>query len=190
MSPFLPKAGTFYSALASPGHTVPDPKGGYLHFFSGAEGEHLFKRSIGIARTKDLNSSWKIDPQPIVPPDDQIENSSLYYQQENKTWFLFTNHVGIAGGNEYTDAIWVYWTKDLNKWDPRAKAVVLDESNCTWSKRIIGLPSVLRVGSKLALVYDGTSIDEIGHMRRDIGLAWLDLPLMTPNVTKATESVN
>jgi hypothetical protein len=187
VTPFLPKAKTFYSAAASPGQTVADPKGGFLHFFSGSEGEHLFKRSIGIARTTDLNATWKIDPQPIVPPDDQIENSSLYYQEENKTWFLFTNHVGIAGGNEYTDAIWVYWTKDLNRWDPRAKAVVLDESNCTWSKRIVGLPSVLRVGSKLAILYDGTSNDDIGHMRRDIGLAWLDLPLITPNVPKAAD---
>jgi len=184
--PFLPKAGTFYSATASPGHTIENPGGGYLHFFSGSEGEHLFKRSIGIARTTDLNSAWSIDAQPIVPPEEQIENSSLFYQEENKTWFLFTNHVGIAGGNEFTDAIWVYWTKDLNTWDPKAKAVVLDGNNCTWSKRIIGLPSVLRVGSKLALMYDGTSNDDLGHMRRDIGLAWLDLPLIPPKVQTET----
>lgn len=81
-----------------------------------------------------------------------------------------------------TDAIWVYWTKDLERWDPDHKALVLDGSNCTWSKQIIGLPSVLKVGSRLALFYDGyagTGIPEgaASHMRRDVGLAWLELPL-------------
>ena len=47
-----------------------------------------------------------------------------------KTWFLFTNHIGLDGG-EYTDAVWVYWSKDLNKWDAKNKAVVLDGKNCT-----------------------------------------------------------
>ena len=53
-------------------------------------------------------------PQPIVPIEEQIENSSLHYEESIKTWFLFTNHIGIDSG-EYTDAIWVYWSKDLNQ---------------------------------------------------------------------------
>ena len=47
---------------------------------------------------------------------EQIENSSLYYEQSNKTWFLFTNHIGIEK-HEYTDAIWVYWSKQLSRQD-------------------------------------------------------------------------
>jgi hypothetical protein len=139
---------------------------------------------LGIARTRDLDKPWTIDPRPIVPPTEQVENSSLYYQEQTRTWFLFTNHVGLKNGLEYTDAIWVYWTKDLEKWNPNQKAVVLDGSNSTWSKEIIGLPSVVRVGNRLALFYDGYAGKGIpegaaSHMQRDIGLAWIDLPLIT-----------
>jgi predicted GH43/DUF377 family glycosyl hydrolase len=137
------------------------------------------KRTLGIARTKDLNGPWAIDPQPIVSPEEQIENSSLYFEPANKTWFLFTNHIGLDGG-EYTDAVWVYWSKDLNRWDARNKAVVLDGRNCTWSKRCIGMPSVIRVGRRLAILYDAPGGDSASHMGRDIGLAWLDLPLSPP----------
>jgi hypothetical protein len=95
---------------------------------------------------------------------------------------LFTNHVGLKNGLEYTDAVWVYWTKNLEKWNPDQKAVVLDGSNCAWSKEIIGLPSVVKVGNRLALFYDGYAGEGIppgasSHMRRDVGLAWVDLPL-------------
>ena len=68
-----------------------------------------------VVRTKDLDGAWTVDPQPMVPIEEQIENSTLYYEKKNKTWFLFTNHIGIDL-REYTDAIWVYWSKDLNKW--------------------------------------------------------------------------
>ena len=37
--------------------------------------------------------------------------------------FGYKNHIGIDRG-EFTDAIWVYWSKDLNQWDPARKAVV------------------------------------------------------------------
>lgn len=77
------------------------------------------------------------------------------YEKSNKTWFLFTNHIGIDHtGGEFTDAIWVYWSKDLNNWDPKNKAVVLDGRNCSWAKKCIGLPSVVQVGNRLALFYD------------------------------------
>jgi predicted GH43/DUF377 family glycosyl hydrolase len=151
-------------------------------FFS-ASTDSPIMRTLGITRTRDLDKPWSIDPQPIVPPAEQVENTSLYYQQQTQTWFLFTNHVGLKNGLEYTDAIWVYWTRDLEKWDPDHKAVVLDGSNCTWSKEIIGLPSVVRVGNRLALFYDGYAGKGIpegasSHMRRDVGLAWIDLPLI------------
>ncbi len=190
--PFRIKPATYYSATASPGH-IAKYKGEYLQFFS-ASTDNPIKRTIGIARTKNLDGEWIIDAGPIVPLTEQIENSSLYYEESNKTWFLFTNHIGIDE-IEYTDAIWVYWTKDLNKWDPKNKAVVLDGQNCKWSKCIIGLPSVVKVGNKLAIFYDGLKGNSIpaggaSHMRRDIGLAWLDLPLVPPESSTPGETAN
>jgi len=177
--PFRPKAGTYYSATASPGQIIRQGDE-YLQFFSASTDEPIL-RTISIARTKDLNGPWSIDPSPIVPSSEQIENSSLYYEQANKTWFLFTNHVGIdESGEEYTDAIWVYWTKDINHWDAKKKAAVLDGRNSTWSKRCIGLPSVIRSGNRLAIFYDAPGGDSVSHMRRSIGLAWMNLPLIPP----------
>ncbi|MBI2432513.1 MAG: hypothetical protein HYV26_06550 [Candidatus Hydrogenedentes bacterium] len=171
--PFRTKPGTYYQDTASPGHIV---KRGdeYLMFFSAS-----FKRTLGIARTKDLNGPWTLDPAPIVSPEEQIENSSLYYEPTNQTWFLFTNHIGLDK-TEYTDAVWVYWSQDLNTWDATHKAVVLDGQNCTWSKKCIGMPSVIVVGERLALFYDAPGGESTSHMHRDIGLAWLDLPLSPP----------
>jgi hypothetical protein len=47
------------------------------------------------------------------------------------------------------------------------------------------LPSVVRVGDRLALFYDGNGDAKMpagvkSHMNRDIGLAWLRLPLVPP----------
>jgi predicted GH43/DUF377 family glycosyl hydrolase len=180
IEPFTPQPETYYSATASPGHVIARRRG-YLMFFSASTDKPIL-RTLGIARTRNLDAPWRIDPQPIVPPAEQVENTSLYFEQRSKTWFLFTNHVGLKNGLEYTDAIWVYWTKKLERWSADKKAVVLDGSNCSWSKEIIGLPSVVKVGKRLALFYDGYAGKGIpegaaSHMRRDIGLAWLDLPL-------------
>lgn len=177
--PFRPRPGTYYSATASPGQIIRY-HGEYLQFFS-ASMDHPIRRTLGIARTKDLNASWTVDPTPILPLSEQIENSSLYFERVNSTWFLFTNHVGIAHGVEYTDAIWVYWSKDLEHWNPANKAIVLDGHNCTWSRRAIGLPSVIRYGNRLAIFYDAPGDDSTSHMRRSIGLAWLPLPLTPPH---------
>ncbi len=181
--PFSPKRGTYYSATASPGHIVP-LKTGYLMFYSASTDKPIL-RTIGIARTSDLDKRWSIDRKPIVPPAEQVENTSLYYEKSSKTWFLFTNHVGIRDGLEYTDAIWVYWTKNLEQWKPKQKALVLDGSTCSWSRQIIGLPSVVKAGNRLALFYDGYAGLGIpagarSHLKRDVGLAWIDLPILTP----------
>lgn len=177
--PFTCQPKTYYDVTASPGHIVKQGDV-YLMFFSAAgndqRGTH---RIISIARTKDLNGPWAIDPQPIVPPDEQIENSSLYFEQSNNTWFLFTNHIGLDG-DEYTDAVWVYWSRDLNRWDAKNKAVVLDGKKCTWSKKCFGMPSVVRVGKRLAIFYDAPGGVSTSHMNRDLGLAWLELPLSPP----------
>lgn len=178
--PFNTKEDTFYAATASPGHVVKH-KDEYLMFFSGSTHEPKIERTLGIARTKDLDSTWNIDPEPMVPLTEQIENSSLYFEEETGVWYLFTNHIGINDlDQEFTDAIWVYWTKDLNNWDTENKAIVLDGKNCTWSKRCIGMPSVVKCDNRLAILYDAPGSDSIAHIRRDIGLAWLDLPLKLP----------
>jgi predicted GH43/DUF377 family glycosyl hydrolase len=183
VTPFRPKRGTYYSVTASPGHVVRHG-GEYLMFFAASTSDPIL-RTLGIARTKDLDGSWSLDAQPIVPAAEQVENSSLYRESSSGVWWLFTNHVGLRDGLEYTDALWVYWTDNLNRWDPAHKAVVLDGSNCRWSRHIIGLPSVVKVGNRLALFYDGNGANRIpsgvkSHMNRDVGLAWLDLPLATP----------
>jgi predicted GH43/DUF377 family glycosyl hydrolase len=173
--PFRTKPATYYADTASPGHVVKLGKE-YLTFFSAS-----MKRTLGIARTENLNGPWTVDPQPILSPEEQIENSSLYFEPTNQTWFLFTNHIGLHGGGEYTDAIWVYWSQDLNTWDARNKAVVLDGQNCTWSKVCIGMPSVIALGNRLAVFYDAPGGSSTSHMGRDIGLAWLELPLSPPS---------
>ena len=88
--------------------------------------------------------------------------------------------MGIRKGYEYTDAVWMYWTKDLNRWSAGDKAIVLDPRNCRWSRHIIGLPSVLKHVRRLAIFYDGQADGEMSHMRRDIGVAYLNLPLQPP----------
>jgi predicted GH43/DUF377 family glycosyl hydrolase len=104
----------------------------------------------------------------------------LYFEPSNQTWFLFTNHIGLDEDGEYAESIWVYWSPDLNRWDAEHRAVVLDRTNCTWSKRCIGMPSVVSVGKQLALFYDA-STTRSGNMGRDVGMAWLDLPLKVPS---------
>jgi predicted GH43/DUF377 family glycosyl hydrolase len=178
VAPFRCRPGTYYSVTASPGYIVKHGNE-YMMFFSAAAAPPT-KRTISIARTKDLDSSWTLDAQPIVSPEEQIENTSLYYEPVNKTWFLFTDHIGVDDRGEYTDSIWVYWSQDLNRWDARHKAVVLDRKNCTWSKDCIGLPSVVKFGKRLAVLYDAPGGTSVSHMRRDVGLAWLDLPLTLP----------
>jgi len=179
--PFRTQPNTYYSMTASPGHVLRNGDE-YLMFFSSTTekpGNPCVQRSLGIARTKNLDGPWTQDPKPIVPIEEQVENTSLYYEPANSTWFLFTNHIGIAK-YEYTDAIWVYWTKDLNVWDAKNKAVVLDGTNCTWSKRCVGLPAVVKAGKRLAIVYDAPGGESMDHMNRDVGLAWLGLPLVPP----------
>ena len=181
VTPLPPKENSYYTVTSSPGFIVKNKKE-YLMFFSGATNEQgLTKRTLGIARTQDLNKSWKIESKPIFPLSEQVENSSLFFDKQSKTWFLFTNHIGIdQNKTEYTDAIWVYWSKDLNKWNSAHKAIVLDKQNCSWAKGAIGMPSVIQQGNRLALLYDAAEGNSIDHMHRSIGLAWLELPLKIP----------
>jgi predicted GH43/DUF377 family glycosyl hydrolase len=181
VAPLPLKKETYYSVTASPGFIVKS-KAGYLQFFSGAtQDSNGIKRTLGIARTNDLNATWKIDSKPLFPLTEQVENSSLYFDSSDKYWFLFTNHIGIDYGNtEYTDAIWVYWSKDINNWNAKNKAIVLDSVNCSWSKGAIGMPSVIKNGNRLEILYDAFEGYSTSHMKRNIGLAWLELPINIP----------
>jgi predicted GH43/DUF377 family glycosyl hydrolase len=176
VAPFRCTPNTYYDVTASPGHIIKQGEEYRMFFSAASEDKKGTHRTISIARTSDLNGPWRIDPKPIVSPAEQIENTSLYFETANQTWFLFTNHIGLEGG-EYTDAVWVYWTKDLDVWDANNKAVVLDGANCKWSRKCIGLPSVVKVGDRLAVMYDAPGGDSTSHMKRDVGLAWLALPL-------------
>jgi predicted GH43/DUF377 family glycosyl hydrolase len=198
--PFRPRPGTYYNGEAFPG-TIIRRGDEYLMFFSAARQEagplSPIQRTLSLARTKDLDGPWAVAPRPILPIEEQVEGSGLYYEPASRTWFLFTNHIALAPRDpeskakgpygdavftrEYCDAVWVYWTEDLEHWDPDRKAVVLDGRNGTWSRTVVGAPSVLRVGDRLAILYDGVARPgDRGHMRRDVGLAWLDLPLIPP----------
>ncbi len=183
LTPFTTLPGTYYADTASPGQIVRQGSQ-YLMFFSAAafteEPGRPLKRTLGMARTENLDGPWKIDSDPILPPEQQIENSALYFESSSQTWFLFTNHIGLDKQGEYTESIWTYWSQDLNQWNANNRAVVLDESNCNWCKRSIGMPSVVKMGNQLALFYDASPTGADSNMGRDIGLAWLSLPLRAP----------
>ena len=196
VTPWVPKEGSWYSLTASPGYVI-EHEGEFIQFMSGTVAKegyenlpvdnlppHSVQRSIGIARTKDLNSPWEVEDNPMVALEDQVENSSVYYEPTNQTWFVFTNHIGLPDDaenpREFTDAIWVYWSKDPLNWDPENKAVVVDGENCSWSKMCIGMPAIVEHEGRLAILFDAAGGESIDHMERDIGLAWLDLPLNPP----------
>ncbi len=171
--PIAPSVGRYPEQMAYPGHIVK--RGTEYMMFFGSPG------AIGIARTRDLNKKWTPDPTPLFDSGHyDLENSSIYYEKANKTWFLFVNHIGRHDGLMYTDSTWVYWTKDINNWDGRNRAVVLDGENCTWSKKCIGMATVAPIGDRLAIFYDAPGGDSVDHTYRDLGLAWLKLPLVPP----------
>ena len=64
---FHTKPNTYYSLTASPGQVV---KSGdeFLQFFSSTSrkaGNRCIQRTLGIARTKDLDGPWTVDPRPV-----------------------------------------------------------------------------------------------------------------------------
>ena len=157
---------------ASPGHDhqagrrVPD-----VLQRLGADDRQGHARTLGIARTKDLDGPWTARPAADrAARRSRSRTPRLYYEPANRTWFLFTNHIGICDGGEYTDAVWVYWTQGpgpLGRGDTRRSSSTAQ--NCTWSKRCIGLPSVVKVGERLAVFYDapgGESIEPHAPRRR------------------------
>lgn len=186
------KPGEWDDVTASPGQVIKNPNydphdpysGKYLMFYSGSC-SGITKRSLGIARTdrldltdkfyKDKGDFWIKDPKPILPPEEDIENSSLFYEESSGIYWLFTNHIF---NNEYTDSVWVYWSKDIEHWSADNKAVVMDASVSSWAKGAIGMPSVIQRDEKtLVLLYDGVCGSGTGHLHRHIGMAEISLPL-------------
>lgn len=185
--PFTTQGGTYYSNTASPGQVIKQGSE-YLMFISTTDSN--VKRTLSIARTTDLNGVWTVDATPALPVTEQIENSSLYYEPTNQTWFMFTNHIGAVNGTEFgTDAVWVYWTKEINVWNPASKAIVLDGANCTWSSKCLGMPSVVQVGNQLKMFYDAPGGTSSNPMARSLGMATLQLPLDVSLVSGSTVPV-
>jgi hypothetical protein len=174
--PFSPLPGTWYSATASPGPVLRPAAGGpWLMYFSGSSAAG---RSIGLATTTDLLGTWTVQPDPLLPPSEQLENAAVYRDTRTGLWWLLANHIHrTATTGPYTNAVWGYWSASPTSFSPGRRAVVLDATVCRWT-RVIGMPSVTRLSSsRLAVFYDGRADHQPGHLRRDIALALLPLPL-------------
>jgi hypothetical protein len=174
--PFSPTPGTFYADVASPGSVLRRADGEWWMFFAASAGTPIL-RTIGRARTRDLDGPWTVDADPVLPPSEQIENSSFYFEDETDTWFMFVNHAHPDG---YTDGIWAYWTQDLAVWDPRRRAIVVDGPSSCWSKQVIGNSSVIALEDRIAVYYDGRSGPGASHMGRDVAVGYLPRPLRVP----------
>lgn len=137
------------------------------------------QRALGLAYAPHPDGPWTVLDEPVLPQEHQVENSSLDYDRTS---------VGGSGSptmwawphRAWTDTIGVYWSKDPTQWDPACKAVAFDGHDCTWSRRRVGMLSVVSIGDRLAMFCDAPGGDGISHMRRDIGLAWFGLPLTPP----------
>jgi hypothetical protein len=168
----------------SPGVVMksPDTQGEYWQFCTGCAGG-----SIGLATTFNLTGLWQ-EKMPLIT-DAPVENTSLYYEEANGLWFLFTNQIGLDSGGMAFDAhIVVYWSSNLTNWSPMNKATVLNQTNAI-EPRIqvgrVGLPSVLRIpgnDKQLAVLYDGGGYrsDVSYNENCSVALLWIDLPLTPP----------
>jgi hypothetical protein len=179
VAPFSPTAGTWYSRSASPGPVIRMGSSWWM-FMSGAglDAAGRYGRTIGLAKTSWLGAPWTVIQQ-LLPLSENVENAAVFHDRSTGLWWLLANRVGSqlgTDGHAYTDAIVAYWSTDWRRFDPAHKAVVLDASNSTWT-RVVGMCSLVRVGGRLAMFYDGAADGSTDHMGRDLGLAWLELPL-------------
>lgn len=136
---------------------------------------------VGLAKTTNLSSTWSVTQSIIT--SDPVENTSLYYEVMNGLWWLFTNHIGPdANGINFDDSVWVYWSPSLTTWNESNKAVVLNRTNTQFGTGRVGLPSVLRVQNRLAVLYDGggTPDNVFYNLNCSVALAWIELPLQPP----------
>jgi len=159
--------------------------GKYLAFYSASTTGPVYYRTIGLAVSDSPSGPWELSPEPLLPLEEQLENASLYFEPACGLWFMFVNHVGRdEKGQEFTEAVWVYWSPSLTQWNAEDKAVVLDASNIPWVTQAVGLPSCLVADGKLWLGFDACKdpVNAInwGNAHRDIGMSRFDLPLRPP----------
>jgi predicted GH43/DUF377 family glycosyl hydrolase/lysophospholipase L1-like esterase len=183
--------GTFDDSTVSPG-PIFEHNGKTWMIYTAAGGSPL-RRTLGLACASSLLGPWQKQRQPLLPPDEQVENAALEYEPANKIWFLFTNHIGLHQGREYADGIWVYWSDNPLSWNAEHKRLLLHGASCHWNHpaggtRLVGLPAIVRRDARLWIFYDGlagsaTALpqgDGIEHCHHDIALASLPLPLAIP----------
>jgi hypothetical protein len=75
----------------------------YLMIYSGSCSGDRMWRSMGIARTNDLSKTddhdkqkgnfWEKEKNPIIPPEHDVENSSIFYEESSGLYYLFTKMV-------------------------------------------------------------------------------------------------
>jgi len=179
--------GSYREVTVSPGTIIKQGTNYYMYFSAAAEHLGKYYRGIGLAWTTNLNSgTWSVGSGAIIPIYEQVENASVFYQQEDNTWYMFVNHVGIdSSGNETTDSVWVYWSSNPFDWDANNRAVVIDSSVSNWSNdNVIGIPSVIKKDGQLKISYDGRStLDPVNinnNIGRDIALSHVELPIVKP----------
>jgi len=89
--PFRTILNTYYATTASPSH-IKKNRDQYPKSFSATtqkDGNPFVKLTLGFIETKDLDGSWMFDSQPIVPIEEQIENTSIYFEESRNTYFFY-----------------------------------------------------------------------------------------------------
>ena len=200
------KPGEWDDATASAGVVIRNPKWKENHgaktfiiFYSGSRAvkreivkgrvisTEVDSRSLGIAKTDDLTVSddhakkqgegnfWEKVPGPLFPPEHDIENTDIFYEESTGLYWLFTNHIH---DNLYTNSVWVYWTKDIDHWDPENRAVAFDAEMSSWAKGAIGMAAVIKKDEKtLCMFFDAIDGDGIDHLDRKVGMCEIPLPI-------------
>ena len=172
----LPAKGSWYGQSASPG-PVMRHDGYWVMHFSGSSSEGP---TLGLARAESLNGPWYVDSSPLLPASERLENAALHHDPLSGLWWLFADHIGTTPGSDgllYTDAIWGYVSKDPTAFSTSQRVLVLDGQSTSWTK-VIGMPSVVPTTGGITMFYDGIAgRSRTDHMGRDIGMAYLPLPL-------------
>ena len=180
--PFRTKPGTYYSDTASPGQVVKQGDE-YLMFFSAS-----MKRTIGIARTKDLDGPGSIRADPAAGGADRELLALLRAGQQDVVPVHQPRRAGRVRVHRRGLGLLDQGPEPLGR---RRQGRGAGRQELQLEPQIIGLPSVVKVGNRLAVLYDGPGGDSKSHMHRDIGLAWLELPLTPPvSVSKGSRSLS
>lgn len=175
----LPAPGTWYADSASPG-PVTRYGGQWLMHFSGSGPDGP---TLGLARADSLDGPWYVDPDPLLPASERLENAALHHDPVSGLWWLLADHIGTTPGSDgllYTDAIWGYVASDPTAFSTARRVLVLDARSAGWT-RVVGMPSLAPLGVGVALFYDGIAGGtRTDHMGRDIAMAYLPMPLSLP----------